>query len=123
MYYCSETFFLSSQGFDPLAKGKFIPKHKKKGRSSAGSVEKRKKQVAHEDQRVSNAEYKFDAITLWSFCYICTVWLICLDLFTPQDVIRKTVEDKMTIEKERKERKKTTAALSNQKSALDRFKK
>ncbi|XP_027133106.1 WD repeat-containing protein 46 [Larimichthys crocea] len=77
-------------GFDPLAKGKFIPKHKKKGRSSAGSVEKRKKQVAHEDQR---------------------------------DVIRKTVEDKMTIEKERKERKKTTAALSNQKSALDRFKK
>ncbi|TKS77771.1 WD repeat-containing protein 46 [Collichthys lucidus] len=77
-------------GFDPLAKGKFIPKHKKKGRSSAGSVEKRKKQVAHEDQR---------------------------------DVIRKTVENKMAIEKERKERKKTTAALSNQKSALDRFKK
>ncbi|KAG8002580.1 WD repeat-containing protein 46 [Nibea albiflora] len=38
-------------GFDPFAKGKFIPKYKKKGRSSAGSVEKRKKQVAHEDQR------------------------------------------------------------------------
>ncbi|XP_004070585.1 WD repeat-containing protein 46 [Oryzias latipes] len=38
-------------GFDPLAKVKFIPKFKKKGRSSAGHVEKRKKQVAHEDQR------------------------------------------------------------------------
>ncbi|XP_061591889.1 WD repeat-containing protein 46 [Cololabis saira] len=38
-------------GFDPLAKEKFIPKFKKKGRSSTGSVEKRKKQVAHEDQR------------------------------------------------------------------------
>ncbi|XP_058499206.1 WD repeat-containing protein 46 [Solea solea] len=38
-------------GFDPLAKEKFVPKHKKKGRSSAGNIEKRKKQVAHEDQR------------------------------------------------------------------------
>ncbi|XP_034028613.1 WD repeat-containing protein 46 [Thalassophryne amazonica] len=38
-------------GFDPLAKEKFIPKFKKKGRSSAGKVEKRKKQVFHEDQR------------------------------------------------------------------------
>lgn len=44
------------QGFDPLAKVKFIPKFKKKGRSSAGHVEKRKKQVAHEDQRVSDPE-------------------------------------------------------------------
>ncbi|CAJ1084939.1 WD repeat-containing protein 46 [Xyrichtys novacula] len=38
-------------GFDPLATEKFIPRHKKKGRSSAGNIEKRKKQVAHEDQR------------------------------------------------------------------------
>ncbi|XP_059189327.1 WD repeat-containing protein 46 isoform X2 [Centropristis striata] len=38
-------------GFDPLAKEKFVPRHKKKGRSSAGSIEKRKRQVAHEDQR------------------------------------------------------------------------
>uniref|UniRef100_A0A672ZT98 WD repeat-containing protein 46 n=1 Tax=Sphaeramia orbicularis TaxID=375764 RepID=A0A672ZT98_9TELE len=38
-------------GFDPNAKEKFVPKFKKKGRSSAGSVERRKKQVAHEDQR------------------------------------------------------------------------
>ncbi|XP_068585834.1 WD repeat-containing protein 46 [Cebidichthys violaceus] len=38
-------------GFDPLAKEKFIPKYKKKGRSSAGSVERRKRKVAHEDLR------------------------------------------------------------------------
>ncbi|XP_006001024.1 WD repeat-containing protein 46 [Latimeria chalumnae] len=38
-------------GFDPLAKGKFEPKHKKKGRSSAGSLLKRKKKVAYEEQR------------------------------------------------------------------------
>ncbi|KAM3618307.1 uncharacterized protein V6R79_018670 [Siganus canaliculatus] len=38
-------------GYDPLAKEKFVPKHKKKGRSSSGNVERRKKQVAHEDQR------------------------------------------------------------------------
>ncbi|KAM9350531.1 WD repeat-containing protein 46 [Symphorus nematophorus] len=77
-------------GYDPLAREKFSPKYKKKGRSSAGGVERRKKQVAHEDQR---------------------------------DVIRKTVEDKMKMEKERKEREKKAAALSSQKSALDRFRK
>ncbi|XP_048874155.1 WD repeat-containing protein 46 [Brienomyrus brachyistius] len=38
-------------GFDPLAKEKFTPRQKKKGRSSAGNIQKRKKQVAHEDQR------------------------------------------------------------------------
>ncbi|XP_029362489.1 WD repeat-containing protein 46 isoform X2 [Echeneis naucrates] len=38
-------------GYDPLAQKRFIPKYKKKGRSSAGSIERRKKQVAHEDQR------------------------------------------------------------------------
>lgn len=41
------------QGYDPLEQEKFVPRHKKKGRSSAGSVEKRKKKVAYEDQRVS----------------------------------------------------------------------
>uniref|UniRef100_A0A8C8HSK0 WD repeat-containing protein 46 n=1 Tax=Oncorhynchus tshawytscha TaxID=74940 RepID=A0A8C8HSK0_ONCTS len=39
-------------GFDPLAKEKFTPRLKTKGRSSSGKVEKRKKQVAHEDQRI-----------------------------------------------------------------------
>ncbi|CAI5647917.1 unnamed protein product [Oreochromis niloticus] len=77
-------------GFDPLAKEKFVPKYKKKGRSSAGAIERRKKQVAHEEQR---------------------------------DVIRKSVEDKVKMEKERKERERKKAALSTQKSALDRFKK
>ncbi|XP_071384661.1 WD repeat-containing protein 46 [Centroberyx affinis] len=77
-------------GFDPLAKEKFMPRLKTKGRSSSGKVEKRKKQVAHEDQR---------------------------------DVIRTAVEDKMKIEKERKEREKKEKALSGQRSALDRFKK
>ncbi|XP_034733414.1 WD repeat-containing protein 46 isoform X2 [Etheostoma cragini] len=77
-------------GFDPLAKEKFIPKFKKKGRSSTGSVERRKRKVAHEDQR---------------------------------DVIRKTAEDKMKIEKERQKREKKEAVLSSQRSALDRFKK
>ncbi|XP_072223453.1 WD repeat-containing protein 46 [Leuresthes tenuis] len=38
-------------GFDPLAKERFVPKFKKKGRSSTGGVERRKKKVAHEDQR------------------------------------------------------------------------
>ncbi|XP_035239110.1 WD repeat-containing protein 46 [Anguilla anguilla] len=38
-------------GFDPLAKVKYTPKFKTKGRSSSGKVQKRKKQVAHEDQR------------------------------------------------------------------------
>ncbi|XP_052418880.1 WD repeat-containing protein 46 [Carassius gibelio] len=38
-------------GFDPLAKDKFKPRNKKKGRSSAGAIEKRKRKVAHEDQR------------------------------------------------------------------------
>ncbi|KAJ0041558.1 hypothetical protein NL108_012981 [Boleophthalmus pectinirostris] len=42
---------IEALGFDPLEKQKFIPKFKKKGRSSAGAVERRKKQVAHEDQR------------------------------------------------------------------------
>uniref|UniRef100_A0A8C6PPH1 WD repeat domain 46 n=1 Tax=Nothobranchius furzeri TaxID=105023 RepID=A0A8C6PPH1_NOTFU len=47
---------VQSLGFDPHAKEKFVPKFKKKGRSSAGAVERRKKQVAHVDQRVSNPE-------------------------------------------------------------------
>nr|XP_015823878.2 WD repeat-containing protein 46 [Nothobranchius furzeri] len=42
---------VQSLGFDPHAKEKFVPKFKKKGRSSAGAVERRKKQVAHVDQR------------------------------------------------------------------------
>ncbi|XP_011600903.2 WD repeat-containing protein 46 [Takifugu rubripes] len=77
-------------GYDPLEKEKFIPKYKKKGRSSAGGVERRKKKVAHEDQR---------------------------------DVIRRTVEDKMKAEKERKQKEMKTALLCSQKAALDRFKK
>ncbi|KAM7404923.1 hypothetical protein PAMP_012227 [Pampus punctatissimus] len=75
-------------GYDPLAKEKFVPKFKKKGRSSTGNVEKRKKQVAHEDQR---------------------------------DVIKKSVKAKVKVEKERSESKQRAAALSNQRSALDRF--
>lgn len=42
---------IETLGFDPLANERFTPKFKKKGRSSAGAVERRKKQVAHEDQR------------------------------------------------------------------------
>ncbi|XP_069045697.1 WD repeat-containing protein 46 [Lepisosteus oculatus] len=38
-------------GFDPLAREKFKPRKKTKGRSSAGNMEKRKRKVAHEDQR------------------------------------------------------------------------
>lgn len=67
---------------------------------------------------------KWNLITShWLLCCICRPWLISLDLFTPQDVIRKSVEDKMKMEKERKERERKKAALSTQKSALDRFKK
>ncbi|XP_053173566.1 WD repeat-containing protein 46 [Scomber japonicus] len=78
---------IQALGYDPLAKERFVPKYKKKGRSSTGNVERRKKQVAHEDQR---------------------------------DIIRKTVQDKVKMEKERSEKK---AALSSKRSALDRFKK
>ncbi|XP_078497739.1 WD repeat-containing protein 46 [Lissotriton helveticus] len=39
-------------GYDPLAKEKFEPKHKTKGRSSTGNLLKRKKKVAHEELRV-----------------------------------------------------------------------
>ncbi|XP_070823800.1 WD repeat-containing protein 46 [Chaetodon trifascialis] len=77
-------------GFDPLAREKFTPKYKKKGRSSAGNVERRKKQVAHEDKR---------------------------------EEIRKSVEDRMKMEKEKKARETKAAILSSQRSALDRFKK
>ncbi|XP_062248887.1 WD repeat-containing protein 46 [Platichthys flesus] len=81
---------VTALGFDPLAKEKFVPRFKKKGRSSTGSIEKRKKKVAHEDQR---------------------------------DVIRETVEDKMKVAKERKEKDLKTGVSSGTKSALDRFKK
>ncbi|XP_048067030.1 WD repeat-containing protein 46 [Megalobrama amblycephala] len=42
---------VESLGFDPLGKEPFKPRAKKKGRSSAGAVERRKKKVAYEDQR------------------------------------------------------------------------
>ncbi|XP_017323663.1 WD repeat-containing protein 46 [Ictalurus punctatus] len=38
-------------GYDPLANEKFKPRFKKRGKSTAGAVEKRKKKVGHEDQR------------------------------------------------------------------------
>ncbi|XP_060787537.1 WD repeat-containing protein 46 [Neoarius graeffei] len=38
-------------GYDPLAPEKFKPRFKKRGRSAAGAVEKRKNKVAYEDQR------------------------------------------------------------------------
>ncbi|OCT66161.1 WD repeat domain 46 S homeolog isoform X1 [Xenopus laevis] len=38
-------------GFDPLEKTPFVPRHKLKGRSSSGNLLKRKKKVAHEEQR------------------------------------------------------------------------
>ena len=53
----------------------------------------------------------------------CSVGLIYLDLFTPQDVIRKTVETKMKMEKERKQKEQKATVFSSQRSALDRFKK
>lgn len=40
----------------------------------------------------------------------------------PQDVIRKTVEDKMKLEMERRQKEKKAVALSSQRTALDRFK-
>ncbi|NP_001087116.1 WD repeat domain 46 L homeolog [Xenopus laevis] len=38
-------------GFDPHEKTPFVPRHKLKGRSSSGNLLKRKKKVAHEEQR------------------------------------------------------------------------
>ncbi|KAM4610892.1 WD repeat-containing protein 46 [Polymixia lowei] len=77
-------------GYDPLAKEKFKPRLKTKGRSSSGQIEKRKKKVAHEDQR---------------------------------DVIRTSVEDKVKMEKERKEIEKRKDKAFGERSALDRFRK
>lgn len=97
-----------------------------KGRSSSGNVERRKKQVAHEDQRVSSLDtgkchaIRFQHIEIFnSVCsHLCLAFSLSL-----QDVIRKTVEDKMKREKESKAREKKKKALSGQKLALDRFKK
>ncbi|XP_070695633.1 WD repeat-containing protein 46 [Pempheris klunzingeri] len=55
---------IQTLGFDPLAKKKFIPKYKKKGRSSAGSIERRKKQVAHEDHRGANRKAVEDKVRM-----------------------------------------------------------
>lgn len=140
-------WYLCFQGYDPLEKEKFIPKYKKKGRSSAGGVERRKKKVAHEDQRVHIvASFSIQTVTqllhlsLLSSSGSCKVnadsffglfgyksvsnWLcpVC-HLLHPQDVIRRTVEDKMKAEKERKQKEMKAALLSSQKAALDRFKK
>ncbi|XP_061535218.1 WD repeat-containing protein 46 [Phycodurus eques] len=38
-------------GYDPLAKERFVPRYKKKGRSSTGNVERRKNKVADADKR------------------------------------------------------------------------
>ncbi|KYO32870.1 WD repeat-containing protein 46 [Alligator mississippiensis] len=40
-------------GFDPQAKTKFQPRHRAKGRSGAGALLRRKRKVAHEEQRAS----------------------------------------------------------------------
>ena len=119
---------MCEQGYDPLAHEKFTPRNKKKGRSSSGAVERRKKKVAHEDQRVRQTN------THTHNCY-CTV--LCSstagfrkrDLFFItrlsflQDVIRKTVEENMGKEKELKEKETASLSAQGQKSALDRFKK
>ncbi|KAJ3587033.1 hypothetical protein NHX12_013423 [Muraenolepis orangiensis] len=42
---------VNALGYDPMAKDKFKPRMRKKGRSSTGGVERRKNQVAHEDKR------------------------------------------------------------------------
>uniref|UniRef100_A0A4W4DPG7 WD repeat-containing protein 46 n=1 Tax=Electrophorus electricus TaxID=8005 RepID=A0A4W4DPG7_ELEEL len=76
-------------GYDPLATEKFKPRLKKRGRSSAGAVERRKKKVAHEDQK---------------------------------DTIRKTVEERMERENERKVKAQEQAEHGTR-TALDRFKK
>ena len=75
LYNHLKTFCLF-QGFDPLAKEKFVPKYKKKGRSSTGGVERRKKQVAHEDQRVSNAIY-----TVISIKYLAIIMVVLVACF------------------------------------------
>jgi len=48
---------------------------------------------------------------------------VSLSTYLPQDDIRKTAEDRVKIEKERKKKETKEAVLSSQKSALDRFKK
>lgn len=101
-------------------------------------MEKRKKQVAHEDQRVSSITTKtpcnlygimsslFHLLIFYKLCASPLVFLLPTRswwLSSTQDVIRQTVEDRMKIDKERKEKEKKEAAAAGQKSALDRFRK
>lgn len=110
-------------------------------------MERRKKKVAHEDQRVSVSvgAHRWCASIIVHNCYFgvsATSELMQSFLLNPfkinlaktdnschlyhlptQDVIRKTVEDKMKLEMERKQKEKKAAVLSSQKTALDRFKK
>lgn len=76
-------WYLYFQGYDPLEKEKFIPKYKKKGRSSAGGVERRKKKVAHEDQRVHTiASISIQMVTqllLLSLLYSSGSWKVNAD--------------------------------------------
>ncbi|XP_061837887.1 WD repeat-containing protein 46 [Nerophis lumbriciformis] len=51
-------------GYDPLAKQRFVPKYKKKGRSSTGNVEKRKQQVADGDKRTLIAQSMEDKMKM-----------------------------------------------------------
>lgn len=111
-------------------------------------MERRKKKVAHEDQRVSVSEgarscfhklsnsgtivalesaasrlmqsfllntFKINLVKTDISCHVYNL--------PSQDVIRKTVEDKMKLEMEKKQKETKAAALSSQKTALDRFKK
>ncbi|KTF72728.1 hypothetical protein cypCar_00036667, partial [Cyprinus carpio] len=109
-------------GFDPLAKDKFKPKTKKKGRSSAGAIEKRKRKVAHEDQRV----FVFSPLFLSCLCLESSPIVCATDMMMShvdgQDVIQQTVQERTEREKELKEKSKEKKNLEN-KTTLDRFRK
>lgn len=78
--------------------------------------------MANEDLRVSNQRYTFEC-DLSAISSLFGSFLVSFDSFTPQETVQQSSEDKMKIEKERKEREKKEVLLSSKKSALDRFKK
>lgn len=57
------------------------------------------------------------------FLAVFKLFFVFLFFLHQQDVIRNTVEDRIKMEMERKQREEKAAVFASRKSALDRFKK
>lgn len=102
-----------SQGFDPHAKGKFQPRRRAKGGSSTGSLLRRKRKVAHEQQRVGVPPPRGVLPPKKKFRFGVSDVL----LSPPKAVIRQSVEQR------EQQQKQSRTGPPLQRTALDRFKK